>query len=398
MEATPFGTGVRAFSETRVSLWRLDPWMILACAGLIAYSVVVLNVATENDVPGSPHYFMVRQLIYGVVGLALMVLVSRIDYSRFKEYKIGLYTAMIAAIVIVLAIGGATRGSRRWIDLPFFNFQPSELGKVLLVLALSGFMLDRMRRLSQPSTTFRIMLLALAPALLVLVQPDIGTAMVYVVIALSILFMAGTKWSHFAVMAAVTAVAAVLTFVALPQVGMSPLKQYQKERLTAFLHPSEESDSSAYQQNQSIIALGSGRQTGRGAEQATQTRLDFLPEHHTDFMFAVVGESYGFVGVAIVLCLYAMLIWRGLLTVTVARNMYGVLVAAGVVSMLMFQVFVNVGMNVGIMPITGIPLPLVSYGGSSVIVTFIAIGLLQSIYTHSRRLPMPALGHKEALS
>ena len=163
------------------------------------------------------------------------------------------------------------------------------------------------------------------------------------------------------------------------------LKGYQKDRLTAFLHKNNaDPQSQGYQLNQAETAIGSGRKTGRGAERATQTRLDFLPESHTDFIFAVVGERYGFVGAAIVLSLYALLIWRALRILTIAKNLYGALLAAGVGAMLMTQVFVNVGGNVGIMPITGIPLPLMSYGGSSVIVTLIALGLLQSVYVQAR--------------
>ena len=164
---------------------------------------------------------------------------------------------------------------------------------------------------------------------------------------------------------------------------MNVLHDYQKERLTAFLHPSDTSSDEGYQQNQSRIAIGAGEKTGRG-DRATQTKLNFLPEHHTDFVFAVVGERWGFAGAALVLSLYALLIWRGLRILTISKNLFGVLIAGGIVAMLLFQVFVNVGMTVGIMPITGIPLPLMSYGGSSILSTMIAIGLLQSIYAQGR--------------
>jgi rod shape determining protein RodA len=171
--------------------------------------------------------------------------------------------------------------------------------------------------------------------------------------------------------------------VAAPAVGVEVLKPYQKDRLTAFLNPGENRGKEAYQINQSLTAIGSGGKTGRG-DQATQTKLDFLPEHHTDFVFSVVGEEFGFVGAALVLSLFALLIWRALRTLTMAKNFYGALVAGGITAMLMFQVFVNVGMTISIMPITGIPLPLMSYGGSSVITTLMAIGLLQSIHAQAR--------------
>ncbi len=381
---TPFGTGVQRFSEPRVRIFRLDLLLLLATLGLIAASLVTLDTATANAT-ASPHFYATRQGIYAVVGLILMIAIASIDYSRFRELKTGLYVAMMGLIVIVLALGGVTRGSRRWIELPLLRFQPSELGKVLLVLALSAFVLDRLRHLNNRQTTSRIMLLALVPTLLVMAQPDLGTGIIYINIALALLFMAGTKWTHFAALAGVSAVAATIVLVIAPAVGTPVLKGYQKDRLTAFLHKNNaDPRSQGYQLNQAQTAIGSGRKTGRGAAASSQTRLGFLPESHTDFIFAVVGERFGFVGAALVLSLYALMVWRSLRILTIAKNLYGALLAAGIGAMLMTQVFVNVGGNVGIMPITGIPLPLMSYGGSSVIVTLIALGILQSVYVQAR--------------
>ena len=368
----------------RAAVLPLDPMLLLAVLGLVACSLITLSTATRDDVPGDPDYYVVRQATYAVIGLVLMFGVSRFDYSRLRELKYGFYVLMISGILLVLAVGGATRGSKRWFELPFFRFQPSELGKLFLILALSAFVVDRLRRINDRDTTARVMLLALFPAMLVMAQPDLGTGLVYVLVALAILFVAGTSWRHFAALAALGTVAVTLALVAAPAVGVQILKPYQVDRLTAFMNPSDNPGDQGYQQNQSRIAIGSGQKTGRGPEQATQTRLNFLPEHHTDFVFAVVGEQYGFAGAALVLSLYALLIWRGLRILTMAKNLYGALVAGGIVCMLLFHVFVNVGMTVGIMPITGVPLPLMSYGGSSVLVTFLAIGLLQSIYVQSR--------------
>ncbi|HEX2396853.1 MAG TPA: rod shape-determining protein RodA [Solirubrobacteraceae bacterium] len=361
-----------------------DPLLAVAAIGLITCSLVVLGVATRDDVLGQPHYFLYRQAAYAVVGVILMIAVARIDYSRLRELKYGLYTSMIALILLVVAVGTTTRGSRRSFSLPFFSLQPSELGKLFLVLALSAFVVDRTRRIGDRDTTARVMLAALVPAALVMLQPDLGTGLVYAVIGVAVLFVAGTAWRHFAALGALAAAAIALSVVVAPAVGMPVLKGYQVDRLTAFLNPSENPRDQGYQQNQSRIAIGSGEKTGRGPEKATQTRLNFLPEHHTDFVFAVVGEAFGFLGAAVVLSLYALLIWRSLRIVPMAKNLYGALIAGGISAMLMFQVFVNVGMTVGIMPITGIPLPLLSYGGSSVIVTFLAIGLLQSIHVQGR--------------
>jgi rod shape determining protein RodA len=386
MQASPFGTGVQGFSEPRVRVLRFDPLLVLAALGLLICSVYVMYTATRDDVPGSPEYYVLRQAIYGVVGLVLMFAVSRFDYSRLREMKIGLYGVMLGSIFLVLTLGAAARGSKRWIELPFFRFQPSELGKILLILAIAAFVCDRVRRGSERDTTSRVMLMAIIPAALVVVQPDLGTALVYIVVAVAILFMAGTKWTHFAVLGGIAAAAVTLVLIAAPAAGVQVLKPYQVDRLTAFLNPTDNPREQGYQLNQSQTAIGSGQKTGRGPDHATQTKLNFLPEHHTDFVFSVVGEEFGFAGAAFVLSLYALLIWRSLRVMTMSKNLFGTLVAAGITAMFMFQVFVNVGMTVGIMPITGVPLPLMSYGGSAVIVTFLAIGILQSIHVHSREL------------
>jgi len=364
---------------------RLDPLLLLAVVGLVVCSVIAIKGATADDIEGQPLYYVYRQAGYGVIGLAVMYALSRMDYSRLRDLRHPLYGVMIASILLVFALGSAARGSKRWIELPFFRFQPSELGKLLLVVAVSAFIVERMRRPGR-DTTARVMLLALLPAMLVMAQPDLGTSLVYVVGTLALLFVAGTPWRHFAALGALGAVAVALSLVALPAVGVQVLQPYQTDRLTSFLHPSDVSGEEGYQQQQSKVAIGSGEKIGRGVEGATQTRLDFLPEHHTDFIFAVIGETYGFAGAALVLSLYALLIWRGLHILTMAKNLYGALIAGGITVMLLFQIFVNVGMTVGIMPITGVPAPLLSYGGSSLLVTFLAVGLLQSISARSREV------------
>jgi rod shape determining protein RodA len=384
---TPFGTGVQRFDEPRARLLRLDFLLLAATLALLAFSVVTLNGALSSDPDGGPNGLVARQIAYALAGLFLMLLAARIDYTRFRELRIGIYCTMVGLIVLVLATGGVTRGSRRWLELPFFRFQPSELGKVLLVLALSAFLIDRVRRLSDREVTSRIMLLALVPTLLVMLQPDLGTSIVYVAIALMLLFVAGTKWTHFAALGGLAVAAVTLVLVVAPALGTPVLKGYQEERLTAFLHKDDANPKSqGYQLKQSLTAIGSGQKTGRGPDEATQTRFAFLPERHTDFIFAVIGERYGFVGAGLVLSLYALLIWRALRILTLSKNLYGALIAGGITAMLMAQVFVNVGGNLGIMPITGIPLPLMSYGGSSVVMTLIALGFLQSVHVQAREV------------
>jgi rod shape determining protein RodA len=361
---------------------RLDPLLLLATLGLVACSLFALKGATRNDVSGDPHYYVTRQGIYAVIGLLLMYAVSRLDYSRLRELRYPIYGVMLGLIVIVLGMA-ATRGSKAWIALPFFNFQPSELGKVLLVVSLSAFLVDRMRRMGR-DTTARIMLLGLVPTMLVIAEPDLGSAMVYVAGMLAVLFVAGAPWRHFAALGTLIAVSITLVLVVAPMAGVDVLKPYQVDRLTSFLHPSADPGDEGYQQQQALIAMGSGEKTGRGVANATQTSLNFLPEHHTDFIFAVIGETWGFAGCALVLSLYALLIWRGLHILTVAKNLYGALMAGGITVMLLFQLFVNIGMNVGIMPITGVTAPLLSFGGSSMLATFLALGLLHSIHAQAR--------------
>jgi rod shape determining protein RodA len=357
-------------------LLRLDPILLLAVLGLGACSLMAIDATTKASLAS-------RQGVFFGIGLVVMLLVSQVDYSRLRELKYGVYGLMIALIVAVIGFGGVTRGSRRAIDAGPIELQTSELGKVLLCLALAAFVVDRSRRLHERDTTARAMLMMLFPAALVMIQPDLGSALVYIVVALATLFCVGTPWRHFAGLFALFAAAIALAGVVAPKLGVEVLHEYQVERLTSFLHPSEDPADAGYQQRQSVIAIGSGERTGRG-EQATQTSLKFLPEEHTDFVFAVVGERWGFVGAALVLSLYALLIWRALRILTMAKNLYGAVIAGGIVAMILFQVFVNVGMNIGIMPITGIPLPLMSYGGSSVLATLLAVGLLQSIHVQAR--------------
>jgi rod shape determining protein RodA len=376
-------TAVQDFRDAGPRLLRLDPLLLLATLGLVAASLYTVRRATLGDIAGDPNYYLYRQAIYIGAGLVLMFALSRFDYSRLREWKLGVYGFMIGAILLVYALGFSARGSRRAIEFGFFNFQASELGKLLLVVALAGFTVDRARRLNERETTSRVVLLALIPAMLVVAQPDLGSGLVYLAIVLAVLFVAGTKWTHFAALGAMAVVAVAVVLIAAPAAGVQVLKPYQVDRLTAFLNPSTNPVDEGYQINQSLTAIGSGGKTGRG-DASTQTKLNFLPEHHTDFIFSVVGEEFGFVGAALVLSLFALMIWRALRILTTSKNFYGALVAGGITAMLMFQVFVNVGMTIGIMPITGIPLPLMSYGGSSVITTLMAIGLLQSIHAQAR--------------
>jgi rod shape determining protein RodA len=361
---------------------RLDPLLLLATLGLVACSLITLRSSTAN-VQDDPMFFVKRQAVYVVVGLVLMYGVSRLDYSRLRELRYPIYGVLMFSIIGVTLVAPETRGARSWIELPGFSLQPSELGKVLLVVALAGFLVERMREMGR-QTTARVMLLGLLPTMVVMAQPDLGSATVYIVGTLAILFIAGAPWRHFAALIALFAVSVTFVIVGAPRLGVEVLKPYQVDRLTAFLHPSSDPSDSGYQQAQALTAIGSGEKTGRGAENATQTTLGFLPEFYTDFIYAVIGETWGFAGCALVLSLYALLIWRALHILTIAKNLFGALIAGGITVMLLFQLFVNIGMNVGIMPITGVTAPLLSFGGSSMLSTFLALGLLHSINAQAR--------------
>ena len=287
-------------------------------------------------------------------------------------------------ILIVYLQGQAIRGSKRWLNVGFFKFQPSEFGKVLLVLALAGFLAERSRRLHEPRTTLNVVGLALIPIFLVFLQPDFGSALVYCAAVGAVLLVAGTPWTHVGALAAGAVALAVLVLGVMPAAGVPVLKKYQEKRLTGFLNPDSDPGGTTYNITQSKNAIGAGQFHGRGPQNATQTTLNFLPEHHTDFVFASLAEERGFVGAAFLLMLYLLVVWRGLRIVTLARDPFSAIVAGGLVVALLFQVFVNVGMTMGIAPITGIPLPFVSVGGSSMISNLIAIGLLLSIHIRAR--------------
>ncbi|HME03978.1 MAG TPA: rod shape-determining protein RodA [Solirubrobacteraceae bacterium] len=381
IQATDTGDHVAA-GGARTFMLPIDPLLTLAAIGLAIASVVTLGTATQNAIPGDPGYYVHRQEIYLIVGGLFMLVLSRIDYSRLRQLKVVIYALLLLSILAVLGAGHSANGSQRAIALPGFSFQASELGKVLLIIALSAFVVDRARRLRERDTTIRVMLAALIPAMFVIAQPDLGSGMVYMVIAYVLLFIAGTPWRQLVALLALVVVSLSFVLVAAPAAGVHVLKPYETERLTAFLHPTSNVQKQGYQQEESKIAIGSGQKTGRG--EAPLTRLNYVPENHTDFVFSAVGEQYGFVGAALVLSLYALLIWRTLRILVMSKDLFGSLVAAGVAAMLMFQVFVNVGMTIGIMPITGVTLPLMSYGGSSVITTLLAVGLLQSIYVQAR--------------
>ena len=363
---------------------RLDWVMLAAVAGIVLYGLWGIDGITRNDVPGSPNYYLYRQVAFFVVGLIGLVLAILIDPEIYRRFKRQFYVGTLLLFAFVFMAGTVARGSKRWIDLGFFRFQPSEFGKLLIVLALAGFLADRYRRMNELRTSLTAIALALPPMLLVFVQPDIGSALVYAAALVGVLLIAGVRWLHLTIFAVIAVVLAMSVLWWLPSAGTPVLKSYQTSRLTGFFHPDQDPRGSTYNVAQSITAVGSGGATGRGVAGATQTSLRFLPEHATDFVFASLAEQRGFFGAGVLLMLYLLVVWRGLKAVAGARDPYSAIVAGGIIFAFLFQIFVNVGMTIGIAPVTGIPLPMVSVGGSSMIANLLAIGVLQAVYVRGR--------------
>jgi rod shape determining protein RodA len=370
------GEAVGAASIVR----RLD-WILLAATGaLVAYGLWAVAGITRHDVAGNPNYYVVRQGVYVGIGLAALVVAVFVDPEYYRRYRRPIYAGTLGLMVIVLLTGAVTRGSKRWLDLGFFKFQPSEFGKLFLVLFLAGLLADRAKRLGDSKTVLSAIAFAAGPILLVFVQPDFGTAMVYAAALAGVLFVAGTRWTHLAILGGATVVAALLVLWILPASGIHVLKPYQQDRIVGFMHRNDQPQGATYNVTQSINAVGAGQLSGRGVKGATQTNLGFLPVHATDFVFASIAEQRGFIGVSILLLLYLLVVWRGLKVIAGARDAFSAIAAGGIVVALLFQVFVNVGMTIGIAPITGIPLPFVSVGGSAMIANLLAIGVLEAIY------------------
>lgn len=363
---------------------RIDWLLMLAVVGLVAYGLWAIAGITRHDVAGDPGYFARRQAIYVVLGAVGFLLGFLVDPEFLQRRKRLVYGLTVGAMVLVFLAGSVSRGSRRWISLGSFQLQPSEFGKLLFVLALAGFAASRPRRTTSIRAVLEIVLIGLFPILLVFVQPDIGTALVYLAALAAVLFVSGVRWLHLGVLAAVTVLGVVGVLWLLPAAGVHPLKQYQVDRLIGFTNPSKDPSGTTYNINQSMTAVGAGGLRGRGVSGATQTALSYLPEHQTDFVFASLSEQRGFVGGAFLLLLYLLVVWRGLRVITVAQDVFGAIVAGGIVVGLLFQVFVNIGMTMGIAPITGIPAPFLSVGGSAMVANLTAIGVLQSIHARGR--------------
>jgi rod shape determining protein RodA len=356
--------------------------LALAAVGLAVLGLAAIYSSTFSSLraQGLPEgLIMRRQLLNLGLGLVGMLVVSLVDYRRLLAWAPVVFGVVVLVLGLVLTpLGSATNAAQSWFELGVYQVQPSEYAKVAMILVLAAIIGSR-----REPPGLRQLALALAAVavvcVLILLQPDFGTFMVFVPILFGVLLVGGVPLRWLLVLALVGSIGVVGMF----KVNM--LKEYQKDRLTAFIDPSADPEGRGYTYNarQALIAIGSGGVTGKGYLRGTQTNLQYVPEQKTDFVFTVVGEELGFTGAMLLLGLLGLLAWRGLRIAAVARDPFGALIAAGVVSMLVFQAFVNVGMTIGIMPITGIPLPFVSYGGSSLVASFLAVGLLENV--HMRR-------------
>ena len=365
-------TDSRPVRTTAVRKWRsLDPVLLMVSLALSVFGIFAVYVAGTDG----QQAYAANQALGFAVGLAGAIPLALIDYRLWQRYLKPIYVLIIAMLLAVIVAGAAAGGAQRWIDIGPVQVQPSEFAKLLVVVVLAGYIAESPIR---ENLTFLKALGVLAvPALLVFVQPDLGTALVFGAVFVTMTFIGGARLYQLGALAAMGVVTAVVAFKA------DILKGYQKDRLTVFVDP-EGSGDVGYQVAQSKTAIGSGGLTGKGYDATTLANLGFLPEDHTDFIFSNLAERLGFVGGMLLLVLFLVLIWRILHVATISRDRFGVLIAVGVATIFLFHVFVNVGMTMGIMPVTGIPLPFISYGRSSLVVSVLSLGLLQSIAMHSR--------------
>lgn len=319
-----------------------------------------------------------KQVFNMVIGLGAMLIFSRIDYRLYKSYTGILYILVILLLLSVQFFGKTALGAQRWIDLGFFQFQPSLLAQLFMAIILGKYFSENYEELQHIKAVIKSGIYVGIPTLLVAIQPDLGTAFVFVFMWGIMLLVSNAKRIYLLI--------AGVSGVALLPIVYSMLHDYQRQRVLTFLNPTADPQGTGWNVNQAMIAIGSGQVWGRGLGKGTQSQLNFIPEKHTDFIFAAMAEELGFLGVSVVLFLFSVMFYRGIRIAILARDFFGTYLAVGIMAMLFVHVFVNIGMNIGILPVTGIPLPFLSYGGTPVLVDLIAVGILQSIYTRYKKI------------
>lgn len=359
-ETSPFGR-----------LRAIDPVLLVTSLALTGFGVLAVYVAGDDN----GDIYALNQLLGLVLGLAGAVPLTLMDYRRLKQYLPFIYGLTIFMLLAVTVVGISAKGAQRWIDVGPVQIQPSEFAKLLMVVVLAGYFTDR--RLGDKMTFIKSLGLIALPGLLVFAQPDLGTALVFGAIFFVMAFIGGARLYQLGLLVASAVGCAGLV------IELGFLEEYQVARLMAFLDPSGLT-AEGYQLFQSKLAIGSGGITGKGLDATTLANLGFLPEDHTDFIFSNLAERTGFVGGLLLLGLFFVLIWRILHVATVSRDRFGILIATGIATIFLFHVFVNIGMTMGLMPVTGIPLPFISYGRSNLVVSVLSLGFLQSIAIHSK--------------
>jgi rod shape determining protein RodA len=385
---------VRAISIRRTSsplhdrphtrrLDQVDPYLLIATLLLIAYGLVMTYAVTveSRTLLGDPMQYVIRGAMWATIGLAVMVAVAMFDYAWLGTFAPVLYALTLGLLALVMFIGVSSLGAQRSVNFAGISFQFSEVAKVLMIVVLAKFFADRIDKIGSP-ITIALALAILGPAfVLVYRQPDLGTSLVFVAIFFGMAFMAGARLWQLIGMVAVTGASFPLIW------GL--LKPYQQARLTAFIDPYADPQGAGWNIIQSLIAVGSGGATGKGLTAGTQSPLGYLPIAESDFVFAGLAEDLGFVGAVILFALFILLLMAALRIAFRARDPFGMLLASGVVAMLIFQILVNIGMAISLMPVTGIPLPFISHGGSSLVSICFALGVLQSV---SMRRSGPEIG------
>jgi len=377
MGATTLTTGL--VENVRGRRWRaFDLQLFLYLALLIAFGVVMGYSANFTDLgSGAGLSQTVRTLIWAAIGLTIFFVTASVDYHWLQTLSVPIYVTVLALLTLTLFIGTNLFGAQLSISVAGLDFQFSEVSKVLMIVVLASFLTGRREKVGRLSTIIGAGLLMAVPTFLVFRQPDLGTAMVFVAILVGMLFMAGASIGWMGLFAGGA--------VALAPLAVSSLEAYQRQRLFCFLDPSVDPQGACYQLVQALNAVGSGGVLGQGLTAGRQNQLGFLPVQSTDFIFTVVAEELGLIGGIILLGLFALLIWRILVIGWGARDGLGMMVASGLATMLLFQIMVNIGMVTGIMPVTGIPLPFVTYGGSSLISLMFGMGILQSVRMHAKK-------------
>jgi rod shape determining protein RodA len=357
--------------------WRhVDVVLVFSVLAIAGFGLLMIHSATKSD-PSGAGTFVEKQAMFCMIGFVAMLIAAVVDYRVIRDFAPVLYGGTILVLLAVKSpLGSTSKGAQAWFDVGPFQLQPSEFAKLVLIVTVAAYVAAHRGELDLRRLGIALAIAAL-PMGLIYLQPDLGTALVFVAVLMGMLLVGGARPRHLVALTLVGVVAVVAV------INLGVLKQYQLDRLGAFIKPDADTQRSAYNLNQSKIAIGSGGLAGKGLGKGPQTNLSYVPEQHTDFIFTVVGEELGFFGSSLLLVLFGIVVWRTWRAAALSKDLFGTLVCVGVLSMLVFQVFENAGMTMGIMPITGIPLPLFSYGGSSVIATFIGIGLVLNV--HMRR-------------